>query len=310
MLRLLQHIPTIADSESTVLITGESGTGKELTARLIHESSPRSAGPLVAVNSAGIPDTLLEAELFGYERGAFTGAVKSKPGRFALAAGGTLLLDEIGDMPLQLQGKLLRVLQDGSYEPLGGVRTLKADVRVVASTNRDLPAMIRDGKFREDLYFRLNVFELALPPLRERMEDIPLLVDHFLQRHSAVRGKRVDGVSPAALKALLAYDYPGNIRELENAIEHAFVLTPGTLIRPEHLPESLSPREPSIPAEARTLDELERHFIENVIRNNGYNRSAAAKELGIHKSTLYRKIRKLGIDLPTTAHAADGKEST
>lgn len=298
MQRVLQYIPTIGDSESSVLITGESGTGKELAARLIHNASPRSSGPLVAVNSAGIPDTLLEAELFGYERGAFTGAVKSKPGRFALAAGGTLFLDEIGDMPLHLQAKLLRVLQDGSYEPLGAVKTLTSDVRVVASTNRDLPAMIREERFREDLYFRINVFELALPPLRERMEDVPLLVDHFLRRFSNIRGRRVDAVSPAALRLLLAYDYPGNVRELENAVEHAFVLCPGPLIRPEHLPDSMRREVTAAQAEAQTLKAMERYVIEDALRREGHNRSAAARRLGIHKSTLYRKIQRLGIALP------------
>jgi transcriptional regulator with PAS, ATPase and Fis domain len=298
MRRVLHSVSTIAESDSTVLITGESGTGKELVARLIHESSPRSAGPLVAVNSAGIPDTLLEAELFGYERGAFTGAVKAKPGRFALAAGGTLFLDEIGDMTLSLQAKLLRVLQDGTYEPLGGVRTLKADVRVVAATNRDLPAMIREERFREDLYFRINVFELALPPLRHRMEDVPLLVDHFLRRLSTVHGKRMTGASPAALRTLLAYDWPGNVRELQNAVEHAFVLSPGPLIHTENLPPSVRPDSASVLSEVQTLEDLERQFIEGVLRSHDYNRTAAARSLGVHKSTLYRKMHKLGIALP------------
>ncbi len=295
---VLETLPTIAGSESTVLITGESGTGKELVARSIHKLSPRSEGPLIAVNSAGIPDTLLEAELFGYEPGAFTGAVKSKPGRFAMAKGGTLFLDEIGDMSPQLQAKLLRVLQDGTYEALGGVRTLQADVRVVAATHQDLPAMIREGSFREDLFYRLNVFELRLPPLRDRKEDVPLLVDHFLDRLSAVRGKRISGLSPNALRALLSHPFPGNVRELQNAVEHAFVLARGNLIRTQDLPDSLRPHADTGQAGAGSLEELERGFITDLLLKNGFNRTATAREMGIHKATLYRKIRRLGIELP------------
>jgi len=299
MRRVLEILPTIAESESTVLITGESGTGKELVARSIHKLSPRSQGPLVAVNSSGIPDTLLEAELFGYEPGAFTGAARSKPGRFALAKGGTLFLDEIGDMSLPLQSKLLRVLQDGTYEALGGVRTLQADVRVVAATNRDLVEMIREGRFREDLFYRLNVFELKLPPLRERMEDIPPLVDRFLERLNAIRGRHVSGLSPYALRILMTHDFPGNVRELQNAIEHAFVLTRGSLIRAVDLPEALRPGG-NAPAEEpqETLEDVERRFILSILVRNGYNRTAAAGVLGIHKSTLYRKIQRLGLVLP------------
>ncbi len=306
MRRMLQSLPTIAGSDSTVLITGESGTGKELIARSLHELSPRSGGPLVAVNCGGIPDTLLEAELFGYERGAFTGAVRAKPGRFALAAGGTLLLDEIGDMSIQLQAKLLRVLQEGTYEPLGGVRTETADVRVVAATNRDLAAMIRDGTFREDLYYRINVFELKLPPLRERMEDVPLLVDHFIRHLSALHEKTITGMSSNALQVLLSHDYPGNVRELENIVEHGFVLSPSTLIRCEHLPEWIRPLPvASDPPAAETLEDVERDFILHALRGNGFSRIATARQLGIHKSTLYRKIRKLGLALP----ARDGRSS-
>ena len=300
---VLELLPTIAESESTVLVTGESGTGKELVARAIHNLSPRSQGPLVAVNSAGIPDTLLEAELFGYEPGAFTGARKSKPGRFALARGGTLFLDEIGDMALQLQAKLLRVLQEGTYEALGGIRTQKADVRLVAATHRDLQGMIRAGTFREDLYYRLNVFQLRLPPLRERREDIPILVDHFIRKLEAVRGKGIQGVAPRALRALLDFDYPGNVRELENAMEHAYVLSSGTLIRREALPEPFQRSLEPGGTEDMTLEDMERCFIQDVLRRNRFNRTAAARELGIHKSTLYRKVRKLGIHLP----AEDGR---
>ncbi|MGM0670318.1 MAG: sigma-54 interaction domain-containing protein [Gemmatimonadota bacterium] len=296
---VLELLPTIAESESTVLITGESGTGKELVARALHKLSPRSSGPLVAVNSAGIPETLLEAELFGYEPGAFTGANKSKPGRFAMAGGGTLFLDEIGDMAPQLQAKLLRVLQEGTYEALGGVRTLKADVRVVTATNRDIQEMIGAGTFREDLFYRLNVFQLKLPPLRERKEDIPILIDHFIQRLEAVRGKGIHGVSPRALRALLDFDYPGNVRQLENAMEHAYVLSSGSLIRHESLPEPLRGFSEPRAMEGMTLVDMERSFIQETLRRNQFNRTAAARELGIHKSTLYRKVQKLGIPLPT-----------
>jgi PAS domain S-box-containing protein len=298
MRAILNLLPTIAQSESTVLITGESGTGKELVARAIHNHSARSAGPMVAVNSAGIPDTLLEAELFGYEKGAFTGAVRAKPGRFALANGGTLFLDEIGDMPLQLQAKLLRVLQDGTYEALGGVRTLEADVRVLAATNRDLTGMIREGAFREDLFYRLNIFELRLPPLRERMEDVPLLVDHFVQRLSALQGKGIRGIAPKALRVLMDHDFPGNVRELQNVVEHAFVLSPGTLIRTEHLPEAIHGVGIPDATAGATLKDQERSFILKTLARNGYDRLATARELGIHRSTLYRKIRKLDIELP------------
>ena len=308
--RVLETLPTIAGSESTVLVTGESGTGKELVARAIHDLSERSGGPFVAVNAAGIPDTLLEAELFGYERGAFTGAVKSKPGRFARAEGGTLFLDEIGDLPLALQAKLLRVLQERTYEPLGGLQTRKADARIVAATNKDLTAMVADGSFRQDLYYRFNVFEIRLPPLRERMEDVPLLVEHFLGGLAMLHEKDVSGLTPEALASFMAHDYPGNVRELQNAVEHAFVLCPGRLIKPEHLPGWLSPGAPgpalrAAPEALSSLQDMERHYILAALRQNQNNRLATTRQLGIHKSTLFRKIRKLGIKLPDT----DGRSS-
>lgn len=303
--RVLEILPTIAGSESTVLVTGESGTGKELVARAIHDLSERSDGPFVAINAAGIPDTLLEAELFGYERGAFTGAVKSKPGRFHRAAKGTLFLDEIGDLPLALQAKLLRVVQERTYEPLGGIKTQKTDVRIVAATNRDLTAMVAEGSFRQDLYYRFNVFEVRLPPLRERMGDIPLLVEHFIHSFAEVRDRAISGVTPEALTMLMTHAYPGNVRELQNAIEHAFVLCSGRLIQPEHLPLWLSPGTLDQPdrgaQEAHgTLDDLERHYILAALRQNHNHRLATARQLGIHKSTLFRKIRKLDITLPDT----------
>ncbi len=299
MTRILDILPTIAESESTVLVTGESGTGKELVARAIHSLSPRAKGRFVAINCAGIPDTLLEAELFGYEAGAFTGAVKAKPGRFALADGGTLFLDEIGDMPLQLQAKLLRVLQDGSYEPLGGVRTETANVRIAAATNRVLADMVSEKTFREDLFYRLKVVEIRLPPLRERMEDVPLLTDHFVRELGARKNKHVAGVSPNALRALMAHGYPGNVRELHNIVEHGFVLATGRLIRTEHLPDWVVRVEGDSAAPA-TLEDLEKSFLVAALRANSWNRLATAKQLGIHKTTLFRKIRKLEIELPDT----------
>jgi len=208
-------LPTIAASDSTVLITGESGTGKELIARAIHNHSQRAKKSFVAVNCGGFPDTLIESELFGYEAGAFTGASKPKPGRFALAQGGTLFLDEIGDLPPLLQVKLLRVLQEKTYEPLGGVKTLKADVRIVAATHHDLEEMVKEGRFREDLFYRINVIRIELSPLRERREDLPLLINNFINRFSTLQDKTVTGVSPEALILLMSYSYPGNVREKE-----------------------------------------------------------------------------------------------
>ncbi len=307
---VLDSLPTIAASGTTVLITGESGTGKELVARAIHQHSGRQQGPFVPVNCAGIPDTLLEAELFGYEAGAFTGASRSKPGRFARAEGGTLFLDEIGDMPMQLQAKLLRVLQDGTYEALGGVRARTADVRVVTATNRQLDTMVEQGTFRRDLYYRIKVFEIQLPPLHRRMEDVPLLVEHFIRRLAVERDKEVAGVTPAALQLLLAHDYPGNVRELYNAVIHGFVLTPNRLIDAHHLPSWLQPDAaagPQPPAES--LKDLERGFLTATLARHGNNRLATARALGIHKTTLYRKLHRLGVPLPDSdgrSHSGNG----
>jgi PAS domain S-box-containing protein len=297
MHRVLDTLPTIAESNSTVLVTGESGTGKELVARAVHNLSSRAKGPFVAVNSAGIPDTLLEAELFGYEAGAFTGAVKAKPGRFQRADKGTLFLDEIGEMPMQLQAKLLRVLQEKIYEPLGSVRPRTADVRILAATNRDLGTMVSTGEFRKDLYYRINVFEIELPPLRNRIDDVPFLVEHFLRRLSAEHGKRITGVSPEALRILMSHDYPGNVRELENAVEHGFVLSSGPLIGLEHLPAWLQ-LSTLLPPKGATFEDLERHYLLAALKNNNYNRLATARQLGIHKTTFFRKVRKLGLELP------------
>ncbi|MBW1978170.1 MAG: sigma 54-interacting transcriptional regulator [Deltaproteobacteria bacterium] len=296
--QILDILPTIADSESSVLIVGESGTGKELFARAIHNLSKRSEKPFIPINCGGFPETLIESELFGYEAGAFTGATKSKPGRFALAEGGTLFLDEIGDLPLSLQAKLLRVLQEKTYEPLGGVRSLKANVRILAATNRDLEAMVAERTFREDLFYRINVIKLEIPPLKERMEDVPLLIDHFIQQFSALHDKEITGISPQALNVLMTYDYPGNVRELSNIIEHGCVLSQGSLIQLKDLPSWLHPVTENLKIPS-TLQEAERQFIVAVLKKNKWNRLAAARELGIHKTTLFRKIKRLGIKLPS-----------
>jgi PAS domain S-box-containing protein len=304
MQHVFDMIPAIAESDSTVLITGASGTGKGLVARAIHNLSPRVDRPFITVNCGAIPDTLLESELFGYKAGAFTDARRNKAGRFTLAQGGTIFLDEIGDISPVIQAKLLRVLQDKVFEPLGGVQSIRADVRIIAATNRSLSRLVTEGQFRTDLYYRINVFRLELPPLRERMEDVPLLVNHFVAKFSALKAKDISGVSPEALGILLKHDYPGNVRELENIIEHGFVLCPGGMIKATHLPEELQPKLSSPQVGTKHLvTEYEKELILNALRRNQWNRLEAAKELGIHKTTLFRKIRKLNITLP----AKDGR---
>jgi PAS domain S-box-containing protein len=299
MQRIFAMLPAVAESDSTVVIEGESGTGKELVARALHALSPRRDKPLVTVNCGALPDTLLESELFGYKAGAFTDARKDKPGRFALAEGGTLFLDEIGDVSPALQVRLLRVLEQRIYEPLGGTESLKADVRVVAASNKNLAELVKAGTFRRDLYYRINVVRIAMPPLRERREDIPLLVEHFIARFNRLREREIAGVASETLGILLAHDYPGNIRELENIIEYAFILCTGGLICPEHLPEPLRPPPQAVlPVGVTTLHELEARFIQETLRRHAWNRGAAASELGIHKTTLWRKIRQLRIVIP------------
>lgn len=299
MQKIFDILPDIAISDSTVLIEGESGTGKELVARAIHNLSNRSKKPMVAVNCGALPDTLLESELFGHKAGAFTDAKKDKPGRFALAEGGTIFLDEIGDVSPALQMRLLRVLQEKTYEPLGGVRPSRANVRVIAATNKNLTTLIENKSFRQDLYYRINIIKLSLPPLRRRKEDISLLVEHFITRFRKLKNKEIFGISTDALAILVKHDFPGNIRELENIIEHAFVLCHGDEINAEDLPDNIRQKESAYPLSAKmNLKELEASFIYETIKRNDWNRIAAAKELGIHKSTLFNKIKSLGIKLP------------
>ncbi|HOO89839.1 MAG TPA: sigma 54-interacting transcriptional regulator [Syntrophales bacterium] len=301
MYELFDILPDVADSLSTVLIEGESGTGKELFARAIHNLSPRKNRPLVVVNCGAMPDTLLESELFGYKAGAFTDARRDKPGRFKLAEGSTIFLDEIGDISPVLQSKLLRVLQEKTYEPLGAVKSERVDVRIITATNRNLFDMVQQGTFREDLYYRINVIKLELPPLRERKEDIPLLVDHFIKTFCSVRNKAIDGITDEALACLMSYDYPGNIRELENIIERAFILCKSKVIMLSHLPDPICGSgglDRSENMGITNLKDMEAVFLTNALRRNNWNRLKTAKELGIHKSTLFRKIKSLGLDIP------------
>lgn len=294
-------LPALASSLTTVLIQGETGTGKELLARAIHGMSPNSKKPFVAVNCGALPDTLLESELFGYKKGAFTGAIQDKPGRFALAADGTLFLDEIGEISPALQVRLLRVLQEHVYEPLGATRSEKSNARILVATNRDLGALVKTGEFRQDLYYRINVISLELPPLRKRKEDIPLLVEHFVERFNRIQNKSITGFTPGAYSLLMAHDWPGNVRELENVVERAFVLCASKWATPEHLPAELTGGR-SASAEAGDMHSakrfMEEQSIYGALKRNNFNRAAAARELGIHKTTLYRKMKTLGLPLP------------
>jgi len=302
MRRLFDVLPQFAQSNSTVLLEGESGTGKELFARAIHNLSDRRNKPFVAINCGALPDTLLESELFGYEAGAFTDARRRKLGRFSLAHGGTIFLDEIGDISAAMQTRLLRALQEGTFEPLGSEKTLTVDMRVIAATNKNLAKLVRKGIFREDLYYRINVIRVELPALRERREDIPLLVDHFLAKFNRLQNKNVTGVSGETNAVLIAYDYPGNIRELSNIIEHAFVLCQGGLINAQHLPSppgNGSAAEKSERPTSATMRDFETVHIADVVRRCDGNRVAAAQALNMHPSTLYRKVKQLGIELPT-----------
>ena len=300
MMKLFEILPQISESSSTVLIEGASGTGKELFARAIHSLSPRKNKPFVAVNCAALPDTLLESELFGHKAGAFTDARRDKPGRFALANGGTMFLDEIGDISPAMQIRLLRVLQERVIEPLGSVQPIKTDVRVVAATNQDLKKLAQEGNFRDDLYYRIRVISLKLPGLDQRREDIPLLVDHLIAKFNSIQGKEIEGVSEEVMAQLMEYEYPGNIRELENIIEQAFVLCRGRLIELHHLPAELRPTSASgyggsNPMSLRSMEKL---LISEALRRHKGSRNKAARQLGINPSTLYRKLKALKMDIP------------
>ena len=296
MQQLFSILPQISESRSTVLIEGLSGTGKELFARAIHNQGPRQKEPFVALNCGALPDTLIESELFGYRAGAFTDAKRSKPGRFTVAGKGTLFLDEIGDISPATQVRLLRVLENRTYSLLGGTDNLEMKARVITATNRDLKKMVERKEFREDLYFRINVVRLKLPALAQRMEDIPLLVDHFVERFNTLTGKRIVGVTHEVMAALALYSWPGNVRELENAIEHAFVLCRSGMIGLNHLPEQVRPSLDSfIKDGGLSLRDHERQVIlDSLIRNN-WRRMATARELKIDKNTLRRKIQRFGI---------------
>ena len=304
MQRIFQIMPEIAKSESNVLILGESGTGKELVASAIFNASSRNDKPFIVVNCGALPDTLLESELFGYKAGAFTDARKDKIGRFAVAEGGTIFLDEIGDIPHSLQVKLLRVLQQKVYEPLGSNSPIKADVRIIAATNKDLLELVQRGEFRDDLYYRLNVVNILLPPLRERLEDIPLLIEHFVKKFRAEKQKDIVGVHDEVVTLLMKYKFPGNIRELENIIEYGFILCPGGYIQLEHLPETFGGQgeQPNLPllsaSEGLSLEKIEQSAIHLSLERNKWKKMLTCKELGISKDTLRRKIEKYNIINP------------
>ncbi len=293
--KIFRILPQVSRSEATVLLLGESGTGKELFARAVHNLSGRREGPFVAVNCGALPDTLLESELFGYKAGAFTDAKGDKPGRFELARGGTIFLDEIGDLPAKLQVKLLRVLQEKIYEPLGGVKPVPCDARIVAATNRDLETLVAEGAFRQDLYYRLNVVTLRLPPLRDRREDIPLLVNHFIREYNAVQDKDVQGVSEDVMALLLRHDFPGNVRELENILEFSFILCSSGFIQLEHLPDSIRPSQAvdsMTDGQGGTLEEIKCRAVLRALERNEGRKMATCRELGISKDTLRRMLQR------------------
>lgn len=322
MQAVLRLVERVARTDSTVLILGESGTGKELIAQTIHYHSPRREGCLLPVNCGAIPEALIESELFGYEKGAFTGAVTAKPGRFELASGGTIFLDEIGDLSLPLQVKLLRVLQNRTFERVGGGRTLKADVRVVAATNQNLEALVADKRFREDLYYRLNVVPIVIPPLRERPEDIPLLGDHFIRQFNEWHGSVLTGISPEALGVLCRYHWPGNVRELSNIIERIAILKRHGIIEPPDLPEKI--RQPpkttstkmpiSIPAGglnlSQTVEEFETQLIVEALKRTNWVKSKAAQFLQINRTTLMEKLKKKSLSDVLTQQGLKKPNST
>ena len=314
MREVFSLIDRVACTDSTVLIFGESGTGKELVARAIHYRSPRRDKPLVAINCGALPEELLESELFGHVKGAFTGALRDKKGRFEAADGGTVFLDEVSEMSPALQVKLLRVLQEREFERVGDVRTIKVDIRIIAATNRDLEALVKEGKFREDLYWRLNVIPICLPPLRDRRDDIPLLLSYFLRVFNQKRGGRLEGFSPEAMELLMAYPWPGNVRELENLVERLVVLKGEGIVTPQDLPEKIrgertSRTSFSLPEEGMDLssavNNLERQLILEALKKSGGVKSKAAKMLGIKRTTLIEKIKRNGLE-QLLSKTADG----
>ncbi len=298
MLRIFDILPAIAESDSTVLIEGDSGTGKEMIARAIHNLSHRKDQPIVTINCGALPDTLLESELFGHKAGAFTDAKKDKPGRLAAAEGGTLFLDEIADISPALQVRLLRVLQERTYEPLGSTESVKADVRIIAASNKNLLKLVKKEKFRDDLYYRINVIKIPLPKLRDRIEDIPLLIDHFVQRFNNLKGKSITGVSPDVLAILMNYNYPGNIRELENIIEHSFVICKASIIDVDCLPDSVRPPGMRENLPSKSFEDLEAAYLLEMLKRHKWNRAKTAAAMGMHKTTLWRRMKKLNIETP------------
>ncbi len=296
MQKLIALLPDIAESDCSVLIEGPSGCGKELFAQVLHNLSTRKYGPYIRINCAALPASLLESELFGYEKGAFTDAKRDKPGQFCLANGGTLLLDEISEMDISLQVKLLRVLNNGEYRPLGSAKTMRTDARVIAATNADLASEIVKGKFRKDLYYRINVVNLKIPPLHERPEDIPLLVNHFINIFKKKTRRPIKHVSPEAMAVLRNYSFPGNVRELENAIEHAFVMCHSEKIEPMHLPHNIT--DTHIDSNGISpVGSSEKKIIQEALKRNNGNKTRTARELGVHRSTLWRKLRMYGIGM-------------
>ncbi|MGQ0722421.1 MAG: sigma-54-dependent transcriptional regulator [Candidatus Eiseniibacteriota bacterium] len=299
---VFETVRKVAKSDSTVLLCGESGTGKELFAREIHSASKRAGGPFVSINCGALPESLLESELFGHVKGSFTGAIRDKEGLFTVARGGTFLLDEVGETSLAIQVKLLRVLQEREIIPVGGQKPIKVEVRVVAATNKDLEHEVEMGAFRPDLFYRLNVIPVTLPPLRDRREDIPMLVDHFLRHYCSLAERRLMQLDDAAMRALVDYDWPGNVRELENVIERGVILQEGERLTPEALPERVlngrsrgqAPRAPS--GSGSTLEELEKAYLIEVLETTGWHKKKASAILGINSSTLYRKIQRYGLE--------------
>ncbi len=300
VLKIFDTLPIISQSESTVLIQGVSGTGKELFARAVHKLSTRKDGPFVAINCGALPDTLLESELFGYVKGAFTDAKKDKPGRFALAKGGSIFLDEVESLPLSIQVKLLRVLQEREFEPLGAVAPVKANVRLIAATKEDLAGLVKKKEFRDDLFYRLNVVKIYLPPLKKRREDIPLLVNHFLEMFNKRMGKSIRDVSPDVLELLMQYDYPGNVRELENIIEHCCVMCQGVDIKLKHMPPEMRGQQNEVLEKKLTkslppFQTAERNLIVDILAKNNGSKAKTAEELKLHRATLYRKMKKYNL---------------